>query len=143
MGKLANVRGELVKAEEYFRQGLAISERLAPSRLDVAANLNGLGNVADSRGDLDKAEEYYRQALTIKEKLAPGSLDVAASLNNLGNVESGRGNLKLPISANTGKCEVLRPTPIAVGNYNNIENTWRVVSSCYCFLCFRHGSEGV
>ena len=51
LGTVAFYRSDLVKAEDYFRQGLAIRERLAPGGLDVAASFTGLGTVANYRGD--------------------------------------------------------------------------------------------
>ncbi|MGO8731187.1 MAG: CHAT domain-containing protein [Terriglobia bacterium] len=86
-------RGDLVKADEYFHQALAIVEKLAPGRLKMATILNNLGDVARDRGDLVKADEYFHQALAIDKKLAPGSLDVAMDLGNLGEVARDRDDL--------------------------------------------------
>ena len=79
LGKVAADRDERAKAEDYYRQALAIREQEAPGSLAVASSFNDIGVVASDAG---KAEEYYRRALAIREETAPGSLGVAASLIN-------------------------------------------------------------
>jgi Tfp pilus assembly protein PilF len=85
LGSVAYSRGDLGTAEAYHKRDLAITEKLSPDSLDLAASLNNLGAVASERGDLATAEAYHKRALAIREKLAPDSLDVAYSLANLGN----------------------------------------------------------
>jgi CHAT domain-containing protein/Tfp pilus assembly protein PilF len=83
LGSVALNRGDLGKAEHYFRRNLAITERFGPS-LSLAANLAELGTVALRRGDLAKAEEYYTRDVAITKALAPGSLELAITYNNFG-----------------------------------------------------------
>ena len=58
--------GDLDRAEENFRQVLAINEQLG-RREGMANQYGNLGNVYSTRGDLDRAETMYRQALAINE----------------------------------------------------------------------------
>ncbi len=83
LGKIARVRGDVTKADVYYRRALAIGEKVAPASPKVTEFLVGLGNVARDRKDFVKAEEYYRHALTIVEKVGPSGLDHAQVLGDL------------------------------------------------------------
>lgn len=89
LGRVAQSRDDRAKAEDYYRQALAIRERVAPGSLAVASSLNDIGQTTF---DMGKAEEYYRRALAIREEKAPGGLGVAASLLNLGLLDYYRGD---------------------------------------------------
>jgi CHAT domain-containing protein/Tfp pilus assembly protein PilF len=93
LGILSKDRGDLKKAEEYFRKALAMRERLAPESLDLAASLNNLGTLIKEQGEFREAQEYYERSAAIIEKLAPESLQCASGLNNLGLFAYDRGNL--------------------------------------------------
>jgi len=86
LGDVAENRGDLGKAEEYYGRALAIREKLAPDSIYVAASLAGLGNVVRDRGDLAKAEEYYRRGLAIWQRLTPEKQDYADALAALAGI---------------------------------------------------------
>ena len=81
------------EAQRCYMTSEVILEQLFPDSLQVAGNLNQLGNVADEQGHLEEAQQFHSRALAIRERLAPGSLDVAYSLNNLGVLAIERGQL--------------------------------------------------
>jgi tetratricopeptide (TPR) repeat protein len=91
LGMVAEERGELDRAEAWYRQALAIKEQL-DDRPGMATTHHHLGRVAQERGELDRAEAWYRQALAIEEELGdrPG---MATTYHQLGNVARGRGEL--------------------------------------------------
>ena len=90
LGRAALERWDLIKAEEYFRNALAIQEKLAPGSLAVARSLNGLGAVAEREGYSRKAENNYLHSLAISKVLDPNGMDAAVSLHGLGNVALSR-----------------------------------------------------
>lgn len=57
-------------AETYFLRQLKITRRLAPGSLDLAANLNKLGDTASQRGKLRDAEDQYQEAWKIVKRQA-------------------------------------------------------------------------
>jgi CHAT domain-containing protein/Tfp pilus assembly protein PilF len=93
LGDLAIERGDVARGEQYYRQALAIWEKLVPGSLLTASSLSGIGEAALRREDFATAERYLRQGLAIRNKLAPNSLDVASSLSDLGVIAMGQGNL--------------------------------------------------
>ncbi|WP_161965261.1 CHAT domain-containing tetratricopeptide repeat protein [Ornithinimicrobium cerasi] len=91
LGMVAQHRGELGQAEDWYRKSLTIEEELA-NQPGMASSYHQLGMVAQHRGELDQAEDWYRKSLTIEEKLAnqPG---IASSYHQLGIVAQHRGEL--------------------------------------------------
>jgi tetratricopeptide (TPR) repeat protein len=91
LGMVAQDRGRLDDAEDWYRQSLTINEELG-NRSGMATTYHQLGMVAQGRGRLDDAEDWYRQSLTIKEELGnrPG---MASSYHQLGIVAQDRGRL--------------------------------------------------
>ena len=60
------------KAEEYYKQALALRERLSPDSNDLARANGYLGRVYDEQDKPDKdieAERFYRRALEIRQKI--------------------------------------------------------------------------
>jgi tetratricopeptide (TPR) repeat protein len=88
---VAQLRGDLAAAEQWYRQSLQINESLG-NRPGMANSYHQLGMVAQLRGDLAAAEQWYRQSLQIKEALGnrPG---MANSYHQLGTVAQDRGDL--------------------------------------------------
>lgn len=91
LGFVLEVRGELVKALNYYEKSLAMLEKLySESRYpdgnaSLAKALNNLGSTLRKMGELTKALGYYERALVMFQKLYPdGHPDLAGSLNNLG-----------------------------------------------------------
>ncbi|MDQ1027847.1 tetratricopeptide (TPR) repeat protein [Streptomyces umbrinus] len=91
LGVVAQERGRLDEAEDWYRQSLTINEDLG-NRPGMASTYHQLGRVAQERGRLDEAEDWYRQSLTINEDLGdrPG---MAVIYHQLGRVAQERGRL--------------------------------------------------
>jgi tetratricopeptide (TPR) repeat protein len=91
LGTVAQQRGDLDRAEHWYRQALTIIEELG-DQPNMAIGYHQLGMVAQGRGDLDGAEDWYRKSLTIAERLGnrPG---VAIGYHQLGTVAKDRGDL--------------------------------------------------
>src|SRR5215813_5370762 len=60
---------DLIKAEEYFSQAVAMHERLVPNSFDLAHTLIWLGYLSVQRGELDRAEKIFQRAQSIYEKV--------------------------------------------------------------------------
>jgi len=90
----SDMTGHSAEAAEYYRQAIAIWERLAagnPERFEsaLAGIYNNAGVFYDDQGQPALAEEYYRKAIAIHERLAAGNPerfepDLADSYNNAG-----------------------------------------------------------
>jgi tetratricopeptide (TPR) repeat protein len=93
---LLQARGEYARAEPFFRDALAMRQRLYPEgkypdgHPELARSLNNLGALLLARGEYAQAEPFYHGALAMRQKLYPkgkypdGHPDLAQSLNNLG-----------------------------------------------------------
>ena len=68
LGMVAQARGRLDEAAEWYARSLAISEELG-DRPRMADGYHELGRVAQARGRLDEAAEWYARALAISEEL--------------------------------------------------------------------------
>ncbi len=92
LGMVAQQRGRLGDAEDWYTKALAIKEDLG-DRPGMAMTYHQLGSVAQDRGRLDDAEDWYTKALAIKEDLGnwPG---MATSYHQLGMVAEYRGRLE-------------------------------------------------
>jgi CHAT domain-containing protein len=88
------LRTDRARAEECYRQALAIEERLAPDGLAFASSLSGLGALAELRGDHAQADAFHHRALATRERLAPGSIAVMTSLSWLGLASYNRSELE-------------------------------------------------
>jgi tetratricopeptide (TPR) repeat protein len=82
---LASAQGDLARAAEYFRQCVAIAERLAASdpanaawQRDLAVSYDRVGASAQSQGNHDEAEDWLTRAKAIKERLAASDPSNAA-----------------------------------------------------------------
>ncbi len=84
LGVVAQERGELDAAQDWYRKSLAIDEKLG-NRPGMAGAYHQLGMVAQGRGELDAAQEWYRKSLAINEELGnrPG---MATNYHQLGKV---------------------------------------------------------
>ncbi|MEU9874860.1 CHAT domain-containing tetratricopeptide repeat protein [Streptomyces phaeochromogenes] len=84
LGRVAQNRGRLDEAEDWYRQSLTIDEDLG-DRPGIGTAYHQLGMTAQNRGRLDEAEDWYRQSLTIKEDLGdrPG---IGTAYHQLGNI---------------------------------------------------------
>ena len=65
LGIIAQDRGRLDEAEDWYRKALAIKEELG-NRPGMASTYHRLGMTAQDRGRLDEAEDWFRKALAIE-----------------------------------------------------------------------------
>ncbi len=84
LGYVAQDRGRLDDAEDWYRQALTMNEQIGHRR-GMAATSHQLGWLAQDRGHLDDAEDWYRQALTINKELGDDPV-VARNYHQLGMV---------------------------------------------------------
>ena len=91
LGEVALRRGDVAKAENWYRKSLEINESLG-DRLGTARSYHQLGMVMQERGDLVESEGWYRKSLEIKESLGDRS-GMAKSYHELGIVMQEQGNL--------------------------------------------------
>jgi tetratricopeptide (TPR) repeat protein len=91
LGVVAQMRGELDRAESWYRQALAVSEQLG-DRLETAGTYHQLGMIARRRGELDHAESWHRHALAVLEQLGDRP-HMAGTYHELGTVAQFRGEL--------------------------------------------------
>ncbi len=94
----------MTKAEPFFRDALAMCQRLYPEarykdgHLVLAGSLNNMGYLLRAQGELTKAEPFFRDALAMRQRLYPearykdGHPDLATSLNNLGSLLQAQGS---------------------------------------------------
>jgi tetratricopeptide (TPR) repeat protein len=83
--------GDLDRAEEMYRKGLALDEALG-RKAGMASDYGNLGILYRTRGDLDRAEEMYRKSLALDEELGRKE-GMANAYGNLGNLYLTRGDL--------------------------------------------------
>src|SRR5262249_42781245 len=95
---LAAERGETTAAKDGYARCLAILEKAAPDSLDVALNLELLGQ-ALMRDDPEKGRPLFERARKIYERRAPGSQDQARNLVNLGDLALRRGQSQEALEA--------------------------------------------
>lgn len=97
VGRVARARGQLPRAEDLFKQSLAITNELPQSQRDqrlVGVTLGYLGRVARARGQLNEAEDLFKQSLAIaRDKEEPDRRGEGRVLSHLGRVERTRGQL--------------------------------------------------
>ncbi len=81
------------KAEELYREVLAMRERLGQEEVELVKAISNLGTILMHRGEYQSAENYYRRALKIRlAAYGPDDLDVATSRRSLGNLLYVRGD---------------------------------------------------
>ena len=105
LGNIAQARGKLSEAEEWYRKSLAVRVSLAEetntiqTRRDLSVSYNKLGDIAEASGKLSEAEEWYRKGLAIRESLAEETntvesrSDLSVSYGRLGEITQARGKL--------------------------------------------------
>ncbi|WP_177246407.1 tetratricopeptide repeat protein, partial [Actinacidiphila alni] len=91
-GMVAQARGRLEEAEDWYRQSLTIEEDLG-NRPGMAITYHQLGWLAQARGRLEEAEDWYRQSLTISEDLG-NRPHMASTYHQLGITAQARGRLE-------------------------------------------------
>ena len=91
LGTVAQERGELGTAQDWYRKSLAIEEELG-DRPGMAKTYHQLGIVAQERGELGTAQDWYRKSLAIEEELGDRP-SMAVTNQQLGTVARERGEL--------------------------------------------------
>jgi tetratricopeptide (TPR) repeat protein len=91
LGMVAQDRGDLDTAQDWYRKSLAITEELG-DRPGMAISYHQLGMAAQDRGDLDTAQNWYRKSLAIEEELG-NRAGMAISYHQLGIAAQDRGDL--------------------------------------------------
>lgn len=111
VAKVLRERGGLTEAVAYFRESLAIAERLARAddtnkhlQRDLFVSMNNVANIRREQGNLEDALTLFNEACGIVRKLAHESpldidvqRDLCASLDNLANIQRDRGNLVMAL----------------------------------------------
>ena len=92
LGMVAQERGQLEQAEQWYLKSLAIKQAL-DDQPGMATSYHQLGIVAQDRGQLEQAEQWYGKSLAIKQALddRPG---MAITYHQLGRVAQLRGQLE-------------------------------------------------
>jgi serine/threonine-protein kinase len=86
--------GSAKKAEELWRQAIAIERRLSVPDANLPQMLRDLGGILDARGDLDGAERAAAEALKLfEERYGADDIRVAFAEQALGQVRFDRGDL--------------------------------------------------
>ncbi|WP_338413388.1 tetratricopeptide repeat protein [uncultured Sphaerotilus sp.] len=115
LGNVLGLQGDLAGALQAYRDGLAVSERLARAdamnldwQHDLSVSHSNVGDVLQVQGDLAGALHAYQDALTISERLARTDAtnagwqrDLSVSHEKVGNVLRAQGDL-------TGALQVYR-----------------------------------
>ena len=84
------VRGQFEEALSYYKQSLAISERISDKK-SMAKILNNIGVVYSNLGNFPKALDYHLRSLIIKEEIGDKK-GMAGSMNNIGLIYMNHGN---------------------------------------------------
>jgi tetratricopeptide (TPR) repeat protein len=92
LGMIAQERGRLGEAEDWYTKSLAIKEDLG-NRPGMAVTYHNLGAIVQDRGRLEEAEDWYTKSLAIEEDLG-NRLGMAGSYHQLGVVAQERGRLE-------------------------------------------------
>jgi tetratricopeptide (TPR) repeat protein len=91
MGYLADIKGDIPKALEYYEKSLDIKEEIN-DKSGMAEALNNIGFIYDNQGDISKALKYYGKSLSIQEEIRDKE-GMATSLNNIGLIYHSQGNI--------------------------------------------------
>jgi tetratricopeptide (TPR) repeat protein/serine phosphatase RsbU (regulator of sigma subunit) len=90
-GYLANMRGDIKYAVEYYEKGLAIDEKLG-NKQGIATSLNNLGSLYQYQGEISKAIECYNKSLGLRTEIKD-KLGMAVSYNNIGLIYNEQGDI--------------------------------------------------
>lgn len=123
LGRVAQRRGELGVARDYFMRGLKASQQL-PDATAAATCLNGLGDIARQAGDFEAALDFALRALEGAEALKHAVL-IADCHNDLAELYRLQGD-----------CEKAAPSCVrAISIYESVESdqSWRAKMN-YAFI---------
>lgn len=88
---LANNRGDITKALEYFQKGYAL-EKETGNKHGMAASLDNLGSVYQYQGNIKKALEHYRNSEALYREVGD-KRGMAESITNQGLIYNDQGDL--------------------------------------------------
>jgi tetratricopeptide (TPR) repeat protein len=88
LGMIAQERRQFDEAERWYRQSLAIEERIGNEH-GQGSTLHQLGRIAQERRQFDEAERWYRQSLAIEERIGD-EYGQASTLHQLGRIAQER-----------------------------------------------------
>ena len=88
LGRIADERRQFDEAERWYRESLAINERIGNEH-GQAITLHQLGILAQKRRQFDEAERWYRQSLVIEERIG-NEHGRAITLHQLGRIAGDR-----------------------------------------------------
>lgn len=142
LGHIAQDRGQLDKATEWYQQSLDITKILAGEtetiehRRCLSISYCNLGRIAQARGQLDDAANWYGQTLGVVMALAEETCttedwrELSVCYNDLGNIAEAREQLDV---ANAWFRFALNISE-ALAEENGTIEAWRDLSVCYLNL---------
>jgi nephrocystin-3 len=131
LGLFLHAAGDLSHIEGFFRQALAIRERvLPPDSPDIARSLNDLGGLSYRQGKYPQAETFFKRSLAIIEKASgtdPAAL--AVTLNNLAELYRAQGRYleAEPLYERAGEVQENALGPNSPEVANNLHNRARLL----------------
>jgi CHAT domain-containing protein len=131
LGRLARDRGDLVKAEDYQRQAIAVCEKHGSESADLAQALNDLGDVLLDRGDLANAEEYYRRALEIRRTVMRATTNYAESLASLAKLTRRKGQPEAAAQYYAQALDALENQTARLGGGDELRASFRARHAAY------------
>jgi CHAT domain-containing protein/Tfp pilus assembly protein PilF len=93
LGVIAAERGDLARAEGYFRSSLEAEERANANPLDLVRSSGNLAALTADRGDHARALTVFESTRALAAKVAPKSDALAEALVNLGSARARVGDL--------------------------------------------------
>jgi tetratricopeptide (TPR) repeat protein len=90
-GYLSKIKGDILKASEYYNKSLKIQEEIGDKR-GMEASLNNIGSLFENQGDIPKALDYYGRSLKIAEELGDKRA-MGYALSNMGGIYNGQGDM--------------------------------------------------
>ena len=83
--------GKIIKAEEYYKKGLAIAQQIGDREQTCVLLLN-LGDLIGEKGDYAQAEEYLQEGLGLARQINHREWIIALLINLGENVEKKSNN---------------------------------------------------
>ncbi|HEY0031456.1 MAG TPA: tetratricopeptide repeat protein [Bacteroidia bacterium] len=125
IGASYQVRGNYIKAIEFYQQSLKIREQLHDQK-SVAASLANIGSIYINIGDFNKALGYQLRSLKLAEEIGNKESE-ASALNNIGIVYNNLSEYEKALDYNQRslkKYEELGDQQGIAASYANIGNTY-------------------
>ena len=120
IGYLANQKGEIPKALEYYHKSLKIEEEIGDKE-GIASSYNNMGFIYYRQGDIPKALEYHHESLKIREMIGDKE-GIANSLNNIGLVYHNQGSIPKALEYYAKSLNILDEIGDKYGMANSLNN---------------------